>query len=152
MESTQQRSAHSTKILPRILTKLRERNVRTATTYADSSSNTVIRDTCLNWKVTLPDLQRTTRPSSKPNKLWKMNSSMNYYRWIQINLQHSKSASAALAQTLLDLDIDIALVQEPYGVLDEKIKLPDIPNNYTVYHSLNNHWACGAAIVVKRKI
>jgi hypothetical protein len=34
---------------------------------------------------------------------------------LQINLRHSRLATAALSQTLLDQDTDIALVQEPYA-------------------------------------
>jgi hypothetical protein len=34
---------------------------------------------------------------------------------IQINLRHSKTASSALAQVILDLNIGVALVQEPYA-------------------------------------
>ncbi|EFX75998.1 hypothetical protein DAPPUDRAFT_107426 [Daphnia pulex] len=39
----------------------------------------------------------------------------NRIRCIQINLHHSKLASATLAQTVLNLDIDVVLIQEPYA-------------------------------------
>lgn len=39
---------------------------------------------------------------------------MSQLKIIQINIQHSKLASASLAQLLLDKQIDVAIIQEPY--------------------------------------
>ncbi|EFX71973.1 hypothetical protein DAPPUDRAFT_326690 [Daphnia pulex] len=41
----------------------------------------------------------------------------NRLKCLQINLQHSCLASASLAQVVLDLDIDVVLIQEPYALL-----------------------------------
>jgi hypothetical protein len=39
----------------------------------------------------------------------------NKLNCIQINLQHSKSATHHLCKSLVELKIDIALIQEPYA-------------------------------------
>jgi hypothetical protein len=73
---------------------------------------------------------------------------------MQINLRHSKAATLHLSQILLDLDIDIVLVQEPYAkrnlFLDDIIQIPYLPDQYTVHHNLNKDHAYGAVILTKR--
>ena len=80
---------------------------------------------------------------SQPKKL-------NY---LQINLQHSKVASLTLAQTILDFDIDIVFIQEPYAYqLSQYIVVPNIPTGYQVIHALDSNHAYGAAIIHKSNI
>jgi len=73
---------------------------------------------------------------------------------MQINLRHSKAATLHLSQILLDLDIDIVLVQEPYAkrnlFLVDIIQIPYLPDQYTVHHNLNKDHAYGAVILTKR--
>lgn len=45
-------------------------------------------------------------PANFPNRL----------KCLQINLRHSSLASASLAQVILDFEIDIVLIQEPYAL------------------------------------
>ena len=69
---------------------------------------------------------------------------------LQINLRHSKAASANLSQLLIDLNIDVALIQEPYAYCHaEQITVANVPNGYTAVHELDVMHAYGAAIVVK---
>ncbi|KZS07388.1 Uncharacterized protein APZ42_028939 [Daphnia magna] len=38
---------------------------------------------------------------------------------LQINLQHCKIAFLNLSQVLVELDVDIALIQEPYAITNK---------------------------------
>ena len=72
---------------------------------------------------------------------------------LQINLRHSKLASAALSQLMLDMNVDVACIQEPYATRDpisNSILLENIPLNYDAFHALSDEHAYGTAIVVKR--
>ena len=76
-------------------------------------------------------------------------------KFLQINLRHGRLASATFAQTLLDLDIDIALIQEPYATQVD----PKLPPNmhflldaYEALHKLDSNHHFGAAIVAKRAL
>jgi len=72
---------------------------------------------------------------------------------LQINLQHCKNASLNLSQVLIDLNIDIALIQEPYAITNKfnnEIFIPNIPVDYTVHHNLNVDHAYGAVILAKK--
>ncbi len=83
-------------------------------------------------------------------------SNTNTNRWlncIQINLRHSKAASANLSQLLLDLKIDIALVQEPYAYISaDRIIVANIPDNFTAFHDLSEEHAFGATIIVNNSL
>lgn len=68
---------------------------------------------------------------------------------IQINLRHSKTASAALAQVLLDLNIDVALVQEPYAFSSTVPVLANIPSGFSSFHKLTSDHAYGTAILIR---
>ena len=60
---------------------------------------------------------------------------------IQINLHHSKLASASLAQLLLDKQIDAAIIQEPYVSverIEKTISLPDVPPGYSCFHNITS--------------
>ena len=67
---------------------------------------------------------------------------------IQINLRHSKLASAALSQLLLGLNIDIALIQEPYASNNTEA-IPNVPLGYQAFHALSSDHAYGAVILSK---
>ena len=71
-------------------------------------------------------------------------------RFIQINLRHSKNATSNLSQILLDLNIDCALIQEPYAKLkNNDFDFYDVPLNYVMIHNLTHDHAYGAAIAIK---
>ena len=77
-------------------------------------------------------------------------------RCIQINLRHSRAAALNLSQLLLDLNIDVALVQEPYAApnpITSMIELKFIPPGYITAHNLHpaSH-AFGAAIIIKSSV
>ena len=59
---------------------------------------------------------------------------------IQINLQHSRLASAWLAQLVLNLNTDIVFIQEPYSIKKELL-IPDIPNGCITKHCLDHNAA-----------
>ena len=72
---------------------------------------------------------------------------------LQINLRHSKLASANLAQLLLDLNIDVALIQEPYAIQTSSgISMSNVPDGYNSYHNLSADHAFGAAILAKKSL
>ena len=91
-----------------------------------------------------PQLQPQSLNSPYPNG---RNSSV---KCLQINLRHSKNASLHLSQLLLDLNIDIALIQEPYAVADPLPRLKYVPDDYVELHSLTADHAYGAAVVAKK--
>jgi Endonuclease-reverse transcriptase len=74
---------------------------------------------------------------------------------LQINLRHSRLATAALSQTLLDQDTDIALVQEPYATrlnADSPPTIPNLPVSFEALHRLDSEHHYGAAILVKKSL
>lgn len=68
---------------------------------------------------------------------------------LQINLRHCKIASANLAQIILDLNIDLVLIQEPYAEQSKNPTPANIPPGYTSVHSLSMDHAYGAVILIK---
>jgi ribonuclease HI len=76
----------------------------------------------------------------------------SHLKIIQINLQHSKTASASLAQLLLDKQIDAAIIQEPYVSverIEKTISLPDVPPGYSSFHNITSDYMFGTAIIAK---
>ena len=58
-----------------------------------------------------------------------------------------------MAQLIIDLNIDIVFVQEPYTILQENsIFFPNIPSGYIVRHCLDQEAANGAVIIIKKSI
>ena len=49
---------------------------------------------------------------------------------LQINLQHSRAATANLTKIVTDDEIDIIFIQEPYTI---QAKVIGIPTNYTTF-------------------
>ena len=72
-----------------------------------------------------------------------------YLKCLQINLRHSRRASASLAQVILENDIDIVFIQEPYAICMHASVLTNVPPGYDAFHNLSNDHAFGAAIIVK---
>ena len=70
-------------------------------------------------------------------------------RCLQINLRYSKTASSALAQVVLDLNIDVALVQEPYAYSVSPPVLANIPPGFSPFHQLSADHAYGSAILLR---
>ena len=79
-----------------------------------------------------------------------INTSSTSFKCIQINLRHSRAAALHLSQLLLDMDVDVAFIQEPYATLNPSPSLKYVPDGYIQLHSLSADHAYGAAIVVKR--
>jgi len=75
-------------------------------------------------------------------------------RVLQVNLRHSKSASIHLSQVILDLDLDLLLIQEPYAFLSPSgdIIVGNIPPGYVSFHNLSNDHAFGAVILAKTSL
>jgi hypothetical protein len=72
-------------------------------------------------------------------------------KWLQINLQHSRLAALNyVSQILLDLDVDVAFIQEPYATSNPNIMIKYVDEDYIQLHSLSSNHAHGAAILIKR--
>ena len=71
---------------------------------------------------------------------------------LQINLRHSKIASASLAQVIFDLDIDLVLIQEPYAFSATHPVIPNVPTGYSTFHALTKDHAYGSAIIARNLI
>lgn len=84
--------------------------------------------------------------------------STNQLNCLQINLQHSKLATVSLSQTILELQIDICLIQEPYAIGSNASpvpSIPDTPDGYTCFHRLGSHrnsFLYGTAIIAKTSL
>ena len=76
-------------------------------------------------------------------------------KFLQINLRHGRLAVASFAQTILELDIDVALVQEPYAsrtTAHSPLIIPYLPDSYEALHLLGDDHHFGAAIVAKKSL
>ncbi len=71
---------------------------------------------------------------------------------LQVNLRHCRAAALHLSQNLLDLDVDIALIQEPYAVNGSATLVKYVPEAYTVFHCLSMDHAYGTTILVKKTL
>ncbi|KZR99528.1 Uncharacterized protein APZ42_004568, partial [Daphnia magna] len=71
------------------------------------------------------------------------------FKCLQINLRHSKLATASLSQVILENSVDVILIQEPYALFTPTPTLSDIPQGYVAFHALGSDHAYGAAILVK---
>ena len=79
-----------------------------------------------------------------------MNKTQQELKCLQINLQHSSTASASLSQLILELDLDLILIQEPY-LYSLNNPFPNLPSGYSAYHTLTLEHAYGAVIISKTK-
>lgn len=70
---------------------------------------------------------------------------------MQVNLHHSRTAALHLSQLILDLDVDVVLLQEPYASksLDGVYYVKYVPPGYSQYHTLNKDHAYGSAVLAK---
>ncbi|KAI9557302.1 hypothetical protein GHT06_017128 [Daphnia sinensis] len=68
---------------------------------------------------------------------------------LQVNLRHSRIASASLAEVTVENTLDVVLIQEPFakGMLSRSII--NIPPGYVAFHLLSKEHAYGAAVLVK---
>ena len=74
-------------------------------------------------------------------------------RCLQVNLRHGESASDNLHSLLIDLDIDVALVQEPFAKnTTSGPVLQHIPPEFISHHCLNRDHAFGAAIITRKSL
>ena len=73
-------------------------------------------------------------------------------RCLQINMQHAKAAALHLSQLLIDMNIDIVFIQEPYALSQSNVSLKYIPDHFVQLHSLSHDHAFGAAILAKRSL
>ncbi|KZS05369.1 Uncharacterized protein APZ42_031464 [Daphnia magna] len=71
------------------------------------------------------------------------------FKCMQVNLRHAKAASASLAEVVLENNLDIILIQEPYARNFDSPTLVDIPPGYVAFHSLDREHAYGAVILVR---
>lgn len=70
-------------------------------------------------------------------------------KFLQVNLRHSKLASASLPVVILENDVDVIILEEPYAKFTCSPALADVPPGCVVFHALNYEHAYGAAIMVK---
>ena len=70
---------------------------------------------------------------------------------LQINLQHNSAAAADLSQLILDLNLDVILVQEPFCNCSNG-KISNVPRGYKTFHFPSAAFQYGTAIIVKSNI
>ena len=58
-------------------------------------------------------------------------------------------AFASLAQVIVDLDIDLVLIQEPYAFSATHPVIPNVPTGYSTFHALTEDHAYGSAIIAR---
>ena len=73
-------------------------------------------------------------------------------RCLQINLRHCRAAALSLSQLIIDLDVDLALIQEPYAISDPLPRLKYVPPDYVDLHNLSDDHAYGAAIIARKSL
>ena len=78
--------------------------------------------------------------------------SENTLNIIQINLRHSAAASAMLGHLILERNVDIILIQEPYVSNYPELRIPNVPKGYTTFHNLNEDHAYGALIIARGRL
>jgi hypothetical protein len=74
---------------------------------------------------------------------------------LQINLRHSRCAALNLSQLILDLDIDVILIQEPYAAMSPQSSSFEpkfVPPGYSSFHSLSSEHAFGSVIIAKSSL
>ena len=76
---------------------------------------------------------------------------MGSLKCLQINLQHNSAAAADLSQLILDLNIDIILVQEPY-CNHSSHKLTNVSLDYKAFHFPSIDFQYGSAIILKSNL
>jgi hypothetical protein len=56
-------------------------------------------------------------------------------------MQHAKAAALHLSQLLIDMNIDVVFIQEPYAISQPNIFLQYIPDHFVQLHSLSHDHA-----------
>jgi hypothetical protein len=87
--------------------------------------------------------------NSKTKKSLNISTSLSF---LQINLRHSKAASAVLLKTMDGHNIDIVMAQEPSAVKVNDNILFNAPGGFIAHHKLSEDHRYGAAILVKNSI
>lgn len=72
--------------------------------------------------------------------------------FVQINLQHKKKAMERTKRMLVDRNIDVAIIQEPYAIGSSSPEVMGVPTGYTAYHNLTEHHPNGAAVIAKNSL
>ena len=83
----------------------------------------------------------------------KEKNTFNKLKCIQINLHYSKSASLHFYKNITDLNIEIAIIQEPFACLNKcnnELWIPSVPSICCVHHNIDN--AYGVIIQTKRSL
>ena len=81
----------------------------------------------------------------------RINSLSRSLNCLQINLRRSRMASLHLSLLLIDLNIDIAFIQEAYATnSDHQISQKYILDNFLSLHTFSNGHAYGATILLNR--
>jgi Holliday junction resolvasome RuvABC ATP-dependent DNA helicase subunit len=80
---------------------------------------------------------------AKTKRTWNLNNKQILTKIIQLNLQHSRSATDNLMELTKQEHTDILFVQEPYLIQN---KLVGITRSYRIYKT--NEDKCRAAIVI----
>ncbi len=80
--------------------------------------------------------------------------SFSSLRCVQINLHHSRSAALHLSQLILDLDVDVVLLQEPYSAKSDDVAyyVKYVPEGYSRLIVSNRDHAYGSAVLAKTSL
>jgi hypothetical protein len=71
------------------------------------------------------------------------------FRCLQVNLRHSKVASASLADVILENKFDLIFIQEPYAKNSNSPTVSNISPGYISFHSLSKDHTYGSAALVR---
>lgn len=96
-----------------------------------------------------PNSYSLCHSNSNPQSIDSLCDPPKIIRCLQINLHHSRAASANAAQIALDLNVDVVLLQEPYAFSAPLPVIADTPQGFSAYHRLSADHAYGAAILVR---
>lgn len=75
-----------------------------------------------------------------------------FLRCLQVNLQHRKKSMERTKRIIIDRNIDIALIQEPYAIGNTSPELYGVPAGYTAFHNLTENHPHGTAIIAKNSL
>ena len=73
-------------------------------------------------------------------------------RCLQVNLQHRKKSMERTKRIIIERDIDIALIQEPYAIGRTSPELYGVPTGYTAFHNLSENHTYGTAIIARNSL
>ena len=80
-------------------------------------------------------------------------SNKRQFRCFQVNLRHSRVASASLAEVIIENSLDVILIQEPFAIGHLSPDITNIPPGYSEgFHCLSHEHAFEAAVLVKNTL